>query len=420
MSAYAAASDVTIPIHVPRDLVFDFDLYDPPGANEDFHKSWKTFQDGRPDMIWTPRNGGHWIAMRGKLIHEIFADYEHFSSKVIIVPRERGDEIKVLPTTLDPPAHRPYRALLNAGLSPASVRAIEPDIRRLVGGAITTFLDRGHCEFVKEFAEILPINIFMRMVDLPVEDAPTLKGWVDAILRPEHPGSAAEMMGRFAEYLRPYVVARRDSPGIDLISQIVSGQVRGSPLSVTEALELCTQIMLGGLDTVISFLGFIFLFLARHPGHQKMLRDDSSLIVPAVEEFLRRFAIVQNGRILVSDFEFYGVTMKAGDIVIIPGVLHSVDEREHDDPLTVDFQRASTLHSTFGNGVHKCPGAMLARSEMRIALEEWLRRVPEFEVDPARAVVMHGGIVATVSELPLRWSLSGPSAVPDADQFVAG
>ena len=150
-----------IPPHVPSELVVDFDLYDPPGAQDDFHSSWKALQDSAPDMVWSTANGGHWIALRGQLIHEIFADYKHFSSKVIIVPRERGDQIKVLPTTLDPPRHRPYRALLSAGLSPRVVRDVEPEIRELVAGTIDQFADKGRCEFIADFAEVLPITVFM-------------------------------------------------------------------------------------------------------------------------------------------------------------------------------------------------------------------------------------------------------------------
>src|ERR1700739_3389238 len=95
--------------------------------------------------------------------------------------------------------------------------------------------------------------------------------------------------------------------------------------------------------------------------------------------------------------------MKGGDVVIMPGVQHGLDERVHDDPLSVDFHRTSRPHSTFGNGAHRCPGAMLARAELRITLEEWLARIPEFEIAPDDRVVMQGGIVGCVLRLPLQW-----------------
>jgi cytochrome P450 len=394
-----------MPAHVPPELVVDFDLYDPPGADTDFHGAWKALQDRAPDIVWTTANGGHWIALRGKQIHEIFSDHAHFSSKVIIVPRERGDQIKVKPTTLDPPAHGPYRALLNAGLSPKAVRGMEPEIRSLVAATIDSFRDRGHCEFISEFAEVLPISIFMRMVNLPVEDVRFLKPWADQINRPDGTMEPDEVMRRFAGYLQPYVRARRAAPGADLLSQIVTGLVNGAPLAETDAIELCTQVLIGGMDTVVSFLGFMMIFLARNPAHRRQLLDDRGLIWGAVDEFLRRFPIVQNGRLVVSDYEFSGVSMKAGDVVIMPGVLHGLDEREHADPLTVDFRRKSAVHSTFGNGAHRCPGAILARTELRITLEEWLARIPDFRIMAGRQPITQGGIVGCVKELPLQWDV---------------
>jgi cytochrome P450 len=395
-----------VPAHVPPDIVVHFDLYDPPGANTDFHAAWKGLQDRAPDIVWTTANGGHWIVLRGKQIAEIFADYKHFSSKVIIVPRERGDQIKVKPTTLDPPMHRPYRALLNAGLSPKAVRELEPEIRTLVAATIEGFRARGQCEFIAEFAEVLPISVFMRMVNLPLGDVRFLKPWSDQINRPDGSMQPEEVMRRFADYLQPYIRSRAANPGTDLLSQIVCGIVEGQPLAEADAIELCTQVLIGGMDTVVSFLGFMMIFLARNPEHRRQLLDDRALIPAAVDEFLRRFPIVQNGRLVVTDYEFSGIAMKAGDLVILPGVLHGLDEREHADPLTVDFHRKSGAHSTFGNGAHRCPGAMLARAELRITLEEWLERIPEFRVTPGEQPVTRGGIVGCVIKLPLQWDVT--------------
>jgi cytochrome P450 len=395
-----------VPAHVPPELVVNFDLYDPPGSDTDFHGAWKALQDRAPDIVWTTANGGHWIALRGKQISDIFADYKHFFSKVIIVPRERGDQIKVKPTTLDPPMHRHYRALLNAGLSPKAVRELEPEIRTLVAATIETFRNRGHCEFISEFAEVLPIGIFMRMVNLPVSDVRFLKPWADQINRPDGDMEPEEVMRRFADYLRPHIRSRASSPGSDLLSQIVCGVVEGQPLPEADAIELCTQVLIGGMDTVVSFLGFMMIFLARNSGHRRQLLDDRALISAAVDEFLRRFPIVQNGRLVVTDYEYSGVTMKAGDLVIMPGVLHGLDEREHVDPLAVDFTRKSGAHSTFGNGAHRCPGAMLARTELRITLEEWLDRIPEFRIMPGEQPVTRGGIVGCVVKLPLQWQVA--------------
>lgn len=126
---------------------------------------------------------------------------------------------------MDPPQHRPYRMLLNAGLSPAVVRRVEPDIRDMVVRTIEAFRERGACEFIADFAEILPIGIFMRLVDLPFEHARILKPWADQINRPDGSMSPPEVMAKFADYLRPYVADRRANPGEDLLSYIIGGRV---------------------------------------------------------------------------------------------------------------------------------------------------------------------------------------------------
>ncbi len=407
MNVATTVVDNGLPAHVPPSLVVDFDMYAPPGADTDFQGAWKALQDSAPaDIVWTTANGGHWIALRGKDIAAMFADYAHFSSKCIIVPRERGDQIKVLPTTLDPPEHRPYRALLNAGLSPKAVQRIEPKVRELVVATIESFKANGKCEFIHDFAEVLPIGIFMQIVNLPVEDAKILKPWADQINRPDGTMSPPEVMERFAGYLRPYIAERRANPGDDLLSNMINGEVNGRPLTIEEATELCTQVLIGGMDTVVSFLGFMLLFLARNPDHRQQLKDDPSLIPSAVEEFLRRFPIVINGRLVVEDYAYEGVLLKAGDMMILPGPLHGLDDREHDDPLRVDFHRASSLHSTFGNGAHRCPGAMLARTELRVTLEEWMARIPDFAIDPDDRVELNGGIVGCVTRLPLVWDVA--------------
>ncbi len=106
------ATAAEIPAHVPKDRVVDIDVYDPPDRGPGYFKVWKEFQDRSPELVWTVRNGGHWIATRAQVIREIFDDYKRFSSSVILLPRERG-EIHLPPTTLNPPQHRPFRALLN-------------------------------------------------------------------------------------------------------------------------------------------------------------------------------------------------------------------------------------------------------------------------------------------------------------------
>jgi cytochrome P450 len=400
-----------VPDHVPEQLVVDFDFYNPPGADQDFHAAWSALQQSHPSpLIWTPRNGGHWIALRGPDIHQILADYDNFASGIVVLPASRGAEQRVLPTRLNPPEHGPYRALLNPGVSAKSVMKTEPFIRQLAIDSIERFKNKGSCEFISEYSAILPIGIFMTLVDLPTADIPKMKQLADQVTRPDGSLSMAEIMQAFVDYLDPYVSKRREQPGSDMLSDIVNGEIDGQLISYDDAMDLSIQFLIAGMDTVASFLGFMLVFLANNPDQRQRLVDDPSLIPAAADEFLRRYGLVSIARTVTRDQTFHGVQLKQGDYVLVPTLLHGIDPDEYADPLTVDFQREVQRHSTFGNGPHRCPGQFLARTEVRVTLEEWLRRIPHFAVDPQQPVRMQGGIVGSIGALPLVWDVADSDA----------
>jgi camphor 5-monooxygenase len=392
------------PDHIPADRVVDFDIYAPPNGRENYHLAWKALQDsGVPEIIWTPRNGGHWMVTSGRLISHIFADYKRFSSRVLFVPKEDGQHHQLPPSTIDPPTHRPYRALLTNGLSPRGVSGIEAGIRTLAIELIEGFRETGRCSFTTDYAEQLPVRIFMDMVDLPIADAPKIKYWVDQTTRPDGSMSYEEAIRSLVNYMAPVTEQRRGGTGTDLITGIVNGRVGDRPLTPKEAAELCAQVLVGGVDTVVNMLSFIMLHFATHPASARELVEDPSLIDIAVEEMLRRHPIISDGREIADDMEFEGVVMKKGEMVVLPTVLHGLDDRENPDPLKVDFHRPTANHSTFGQGAHKCPGAHLARVEIRITLEEWFKRIPVFSVDPAAEITYTCGVVGCVDRVPLVW-----------------
>jgi cytochrome P450 len=170
--------------------------------------------------------------------------------------------------------------------------------------------------------------------------------------------------------------------------------------------SLLVMLLIGGLDTVASMMGFIGRFLAESPAHRKQLIDKPELIGKASDEFMRRFPIVNQGRTVARDFEYKGVQMKKGDMIMMPTALHGLDERKFERPLEVDFNRPTPVHSTFGNGPHRCPGSYLARVELRVFMEEWLKRIPDFRVKQGETVGFRAGVNATVTYLPLTWEVS--------------
>jgi cytochrome P450 len=218
--------------------------------------------------------------------------------------------------------------------------------------------------------------------------------------------SFAAALQALHDYLTPFVERRREHPGDDLLSTIVSSQVSGRALTHDECMNLCTQVLIAGLDTVVNFLGFLMLFLARNPAHRRQLHDAPEQIPAAIEELVRRFGIVSIARLVTRDLDFHGAPLHCGDMILLPTVLHGLDERENADPTRVDFGRSHARHSTFGQGAHHCVGAQLARTELRVTVEEWLSRIPEFEVAPGATIACQGGIVGCVSELPLVWTVT--------------
>ncbi len=393
-----------IPPHVPQAVVVDIDIYALPGQTEDFHGAWRALQERSPAIVWTPRNEGHWIALSGSVLTEVQSDHERFSNKIIVIPKSVGAQHGLIPTTVDPPEHRPYRKLLNDGMSLGHIRRMHARIRETAAELIDTFADRGHCDFTHEYARIFPIRIFMSLVAIPMEDADKIRAWAECMTRPNPPMPFDAAKRAFYDYLDPIVAERRARPGDDLISHLVSSETFGRVLNHEEALALVTQVLIAGVDTVVNFLGFTLLHLARHDDTRRALAAmDHSAVMAATNELFRRFGLVTIARTVREDMLFHGLALKAGELICIPTQVHGLDPGINTDPLAVAFDRKGARHSAFGSGPHMCPGQELARAEVAITLEEWLKRIPDFRVAPSADTTIAPGIVPQVSRLELEW-----------------
>ncbi|MBV1689022.1 cytochrome P450 [Novosphingobium sp. G106] len=403
----------TIPDHVPSDRVRDIDIYALDGLEEGFHEAWKRVQTAdNPSLVWTPLTGGHWVATRGTVIDEVYRHPEHFSSRVIWVPREAGEAYEMVPTKMDPPEHTPYRKAIDRGLNPAQIRRIESDVRSVAIELIEGFADKGGCDFARDFAGIFPVKVFLALADLPFDDVPMLNQLAKEMTRPS--GSTPEEQGRaleaankgFFDYLAPIVEQRRGGTGTDLITMMVNTEINGAPMPPDKLLGLVSLLLLAGLDTVVNLLSFMMIYLARHPETVEEMRSDPKKLLRGVEELFRRFAVVSDARYVVQDMEFHGVQLKAGDLILLPTALHGLDDSQHEDPMKVDLSRPNVAaHSTFAQGPHRCAGLHLARMEVLVTLQEWLARIPTFALAEGAAPIYHSGIVAAVENVPLVWKV---------------
>jgi cytochrome P450 len=392
-----------IPDNVPPELIVDFDFFHPAGVDDDVQLAWAALHEG-PDIVWTPRNGGHWIATRAADIDVMQLDHEHFSHKNFNLPKSDIDQT-ALPLGLDPPQHGPIRKLINPAFHPKAVKALEGIARETARELVTKIAPRGECEFIEDFAKVLPINVFLGMVDLPFEHREFLLPWAEVAVRSSDIAARTAVHMKMLEYLTPYIEKRVENPGSDVISTIIQGDLGGRRPLREEVFGIAVLLLFGGLDTVASQLGFIANFLARNPTHRRELIDNPRIRPVALEELLRRFSLPNTARVLTQDYSYNGIEFRKGDMIQMPKCLYALDDRVNDNPATVDFHRipSSIKHAAFGAGPHVCPGAVLARREILVFFDEWLSAIPDFEIYPDKPLVMASGPVNGVLELHLRW-----------------
>jgi cytochrome P450 len=395
------------PDNVPLDRIIDFDIYRPLGEGVDLHAHWRSIMESSPhDVMWTPHNGGHWIALRADLSDTVMSDSDRFSSRIVLVPKETaGEAYKLIPLSLDPPDHRPFRKLLNDNLSPRALAGIEERVTALTVELIEGLKPKGRCNFVHDFAEQLPVRIFMQVVDLPIEDLPQLKHLADQFTRPDGSLTYPEVKQLFADYILPVIAERRGGDGSDLISKMINGRVEGRELTDEEAADTCIQVLVGGLDTVINAMAFSMAHLARDHALRDHLGADPDRLNDAAWEFLRRFPLVSSSREVRHEVEFDGITLKAGDMVMAPTAASALDPVFGERAMDIDINRGKFVHSAFGKGTHTCPGAYIARIEIVIMIREWCTRIPDFHL-PADELLEHSnGIVGTVKPFDLEWAV---------------
>jgi cytochrome P450 len=395
------------PAHVRPDQVVDFDYMAVDAPNGEYQLRMRELLQapGIPDLFWTPRNTGHWVAARADLIEKVLMDAETFSSSQITMIRDMNPSPPFAPLQIDPPDHMKYRALLIRALSPAAVNVLGEKARALAIELIEGFRHKGECEFISEFATHLPIAIFMSMLNLPEEDRPALLELADLIVRPVSMESNFQAKEKMDAYGLKLVAERKASPGNDLISDLLAAKIDGQPIPEQTLRGMVNLLLTAGLDTVASTMGFQARYLALHPELRQRLIAEPDSIAPAVEDMLRRFAIANMGRKVRKDCTLNGVELKAGDMILLPTPVFGLDERRFEHGEVVDIDRKDKIHMTFGAGVHRCMGSMLARVELRIFIEEWLKRIPDFQVKPGENVVAATGSVASIQRLPLVWEV---------------
>jgi cytochrome P450 len=399
-------ADHIVPDHVPRELVHYFDFRtglgsDPHAAIAALHKGPRVFYSPVGHQNRGADSKGTWMLTKAADIREMLQRTDLFSSAQ---PRSAamGETWKFVPLEMDPPEHAIYRTPLSPLFSPARVKQLEERMREIAIELIDGIKDKGECEFVREFGEPFPVRLFLQLMGLPESELPKFRNWADTIVHDREQRGVA--MAEVKNFLQSQIAERRAKPGdSDLVTAVIAMQAGERPFNDDEVLGAVFLLFIGGLDTVVSSLAHHFRYLAEHEHDQQRLRGDASLIPDAVEELFRAFSVVTTARFVAQDVEFAGVQMKQGDAVTASTVLSNTDPEEFASPEVVDITRSPNRHNAFSYGPHRCLGSHLARREIQIALEEWLKRIPTFRVRPGAEIRALGGGVLGIESLPLIW-----------------
>ena len=404
-----------IPAHVPPELVVDFDRFSSPVLQRCPHRGVADLFKNSPDIFYTTGDRGHWVVASATLARDMLRQPDKFSSDPVHNPAN-ARKPPTLPNQSDPPLHTELRRIINPFFSSAGVQKLENNVRQLAGELIDEVSGRGHCEFLAEIAQRFPVQLFMQMADAPMADRELLVAKVDRFTRAPDIQERLAALGELGDYLKGLISARERAPGDDLVSLAVHGTVHGRGLTDDEKLGMVNLLFLGGLDTVAAMLSFIMAYLGQQPQQYQRLVNDPQLIGNAIEELMRVHGVAGMERGVTADMTYAGVQFKAKDRLVFLPHVYGLDEQLVDDPFRVDFDRPISSHLVFGSGPHRCVGSHLARLEMKVFIEEWVRRIPAFSVDAEGELPTRGGLVWSPVKVPMVW----PSAVTVAPANQAG
>jgi cytochrome P450 len=328
-------------------------------------------------------HGGYWLVSSHEFVRHVALHPEIFSTQYTTVPPLFAfGELRIPPLQLEPEDHGRVKQLLTPPFGPARAAALEEPTRAAAVAILDELVPRGRFDASQDFARLVPTGVIGQLLGIP-EEFDRLTGWVKRMV-----GQAADnpedMMAAGMEmmfFMTDLVEKRRVEPGPDLISGMIASEVDGQRLEPVEVVLSAVIFVLAGIDTAWSTLGCAIHHLATHPDDQERLRNEPELLETAREEFLRAFAPVASARIAKEDTEIGGQAVKAGEMVLVSFPSACRDGAEFEAPAEIRLDRSPNRHMAFGTGIHRCLGVNVARMELRVALEEFLRRVPPFRLD---------------------------------------
>lgn len=388
-------------------------VYDPfdPGVQSDPYPTYRRLRDDSP--VYRCEDRATWVLSRYADVDTALLDPTTFSSAKGIFPTRRGSDMNnfLLPMLImtDPPRHTQLRGLVSRGFTPRRMALLETSVRDLARTLVGDATSGHACDVTTQIAGPLPALVIADLIGVPGEDRDQFHGWSSTLVQSDPDDRASSTAGIAAagalyDYLRAFIADRRLTPRDDLLSVLVSAEIDGKRLSDEDLLGFSFLLLIAGHETTTNLIANATVVLANEPAARRSLAKDTSLLSAAVEEMLRFDSPVQGlARTLTRDVVVHDQTLCAGDVVLLLFGAANRDERAFAEPDRFDIHRRPERQVAFGRGAHFCLGASLARLEARIFFEEFLIRVPEWNVDLANATRVRSGPLRGYTSLPISW-----------------
>ena len=374
---------------------------------------WDELRDRCP-VAHSERFGGVWLPTRHEDVVGIAHDTEHFSSEGVIVSPFKPEGIAPIgyapPITSDPPFHAHARRLLLPAFAPKVIAKWEDATRRACRELLDEVLARHEdvVDAARDYAQHIPVRVIAEMLGVPRADGDKFRVFIHRIL--EAPGEGLEDLtyeDTLDHYLHLVVEDHKVNPRDDLVGYLLEAEMDGERLTDDHVGGTIALLLIAGIDTTWSAIGASLYHLATHPDDRARLLAEPDLLPTAVEEFLRFYSPVTMARIAKTDVDIGDAHVPARDWVLLSFPSANRDPEAFDDADRFVIDRERNRHVAFGVGIHRCVGSNLARLELTVAIDEWLKAIPEFELADPTAVLWSTGQVRGPRQLPVRVLTTG-------------
>ncbi|MDA3027490.1 MAG: cytochrome P450 [Actinomycetota bacterium] len=396
------------------DWANDFEIFDP-GFIKDPYSVWSDLREQGCPFARTERRDVTFMPTTYEGVRAITTDtdtWSSFSITVTPVPQvydANGDRIRSIIAS-DEPDHTRERRLMLPFFSPRAVEKYREHTQELCRGLIREFIEEGSADIAEQYARQIPPRIIAAILGIEPEMADEFTTWVQGAL--ELGLQDEEIREHYLAIIQNFFVEqielRQTNPGDDLISFLLAAELDGEPVPMPVIRGNVQLMLIAGIDTTWSSIGSALLHLATHPEDRRRLVEEPELIPTAIEEFLRAYSPVTMARVAKHDTMLGDREVKAGERVILTFPAANRDPAMFENPEEVIIDREHNRHIAFGSGIHRCAGSNLARMEMQVAIEEFLKMIPEFEIADADAVTWAGGQVRGPRNIPVTFPRRQP------------